>query len=162
MGKKSREKRPNLANLWDSVGYCRQDLCETFSFSWNVNCTKESENAQPYQHLKPSKSHYARNKSGKLPTTKETSKRWCIPCKRARGQWKWSSKSACQALLRRDLSTALSMIFHIAALDGQRSRRRWTAAIGLSLPNKSSPCLMLWSQLQRREDSLSSISVVRW
>ena len=39
------------------------------------SCTQESENAQPYQHLRLSNS---RNKSGKHPTTKETGPKWCI------------------------------------------------------------------------------------
>ena len=45
-------------------------ICPKHScFSSNVSCTDESENAQPYQHLKPSHIH---NKSGKYLTTKET------------------------------------------------------------------------------------------
>ncbi len=36
-----------------SAGYCRICL-KRFNFSQNVSCTKESENAQPYQHLRPS------------------------------------------------------------------------------------------------------------
>ncbi len=55
-----------------NLGCCRKDLSKIFCFSWNVCYTAELENAQPYQHLKPSNSCKNRKKILKIPNHKET------------------------------------------------------------------------------------------
>ena len=74
-------------NLWahpTNLFVCRKNLSKTFNFSWN---TKESENAQPYQHLRPSNMYYFYgNKSGNAEPQKRDGQQMmhCFPAETCR------------------------------------------------------------------------------
>ena len=62
---------PSTSSHTKSAGHCKS--LKHFNFSWKQGYTEESENTQPYQHLKPSNNHrYVWKISGEYPTTTET------------------------------------------------------------------------------------------
>ncbi len=122
---------------------CKQDLSKTYFFSEKERNTKESENAQPYQHLKLANSYDTEKKFRKHPMKKaksnnDTSRKFpavtCPPGNKA----------------KTELSMYASLLF--LRLNRPKMRGKHDGAATLSDASHGGRCVQTWKGREKKRE----------